>query len=63
MNVNEFNRLIRSQTLTVSFKNHWNLLAETTVAARSAPDEISRSEKWWCLLTEVRTVFEENPDA
>jgi hypothetical protein len=30
-------------------------LAETVVAARSAPDENSRCSKWWSLLTKVRT--------
>ena len=37
------NRLIRSQTLTVSFKKHWCSLAETTVAAQRAASESERS--------------------
>jgi len=41
------NRLVRSQTLTVSFKKHWNSLAETTVAAQRAASESERNSIWW----------------
>jgi DUF438 domain-containing protein len=41
------NRLLRAQTLTVSFKKPWNLLAETTVAVRSTSDISTRSSRWW----------------
>jgi site-specific DNA recombinase len=41
------NRLLSGQTLTVSFKKPWNLLAETTIAARSAASEDERNLKWW----------------
>ena len=41
------NRLVRSQTLTVSFKKPFELLAETNVSARSAPDDFSRCSRWW----------------
>ena len=41
------NRLVRSQTLTVSFKNPWNSLAETTVAAQRAASESERNSIWW----------------
>jgi site-specific DNA recombinase len=41
------NRLVRSQTLTVSFKKHWISLAETTVAARCAATDSERSSIWW----------------
>ena len=40
-------RLVRSQTLTVTFTNQWNLLAEAVVASRNAPDDFSRNQKWW----------------
>ena len=43
------NREIRSQTLTVSFKNRWNSLAKTTVAAQLAASESERSSIWWSL--------------
>lgn len=54
------NRLVRSQTLTVSFKKHWNSLALTTVAAQRAASESDRNSRWWCFLTHNRTVLEEN---
>ena len=41
------NRLLRAQTLTVSFKKPWNCLAETTVSARSATDVSQQSSNWW----------------
>ena len=41
------NRLLMAETLTVSFTKPWNLLAETTVAARHAPDASSRNSRWW----------------
>jgi len=55
------NRHLRAQTLTVSFKKPFDLLAENTVAVRNAPDDFSRISKWWCLLEKVRTHFDENP--
>jgi len=41
------NRLIRSETLTVSFKKPWISLAETTLAAQRAASESERYSKWW----------------
>jgi len=41
------NRLVRAQTLTVTFKKHWNSLAETTVAANRAISESERNSIWW----------------
>ncbi len=41
------NRLLREQTLTVTFRKPWNFLAETTVAAPSAVDDFTPSSKWW----------------
>jgi hypothetical protein len=54
------NRLFHSPTLTVSFKKHWFSLAKNSVAANSAASESERSSLWWCILTETRTVFDEN---
>jgi DNA invertase Pin-like site-specific DNA recombinase len=56
------NRLLRAQTLTVSFKKPFDLLAETNLAVRSTHDVFSQSSLWWCLLQKVRTVLDENPD-
>ena len=41
------NRTFCHPTLTVSFKKHWIPLAETNIAARSAPDKTSQSSIWW----------------
>ena len=41
------NRLLRAQTLTVSFKKPFDLLAETTVAVRSATDVSAEKSLWW----------------
>jgi len=41
------NRLLRAQTLTVSFKTPRNLLAETSVAVQSTVDDSIQSSKWW----------------
>ncbi len=40
-------RLIRSQTLTVSFKKPFDSLAETTLAVRSTDDASTRNSRWW----------------
>jgi len=44
------NRLLRAQTLTVSFKKPFDSLAETTLAVRSTTDVFSQSSKWWWSL-------------
>jgi hypothetical protein len=44
---NGSNRLLRDQTLTVSFKKPFDLLAETVVAVRNLPDDPSRCSRWW----------------
>jgi hypothetical protein len=41
------NRLLRAQTLTVSFKKPFDLLAETNRAMRSTNDFFSQSSRWW----------------
>ncbi len=41
------NRILRAQTLTVSFIKPWDSLAETHLAVRSTADESARNEKWW----------------
>jgi hypothetical protein len=55
------NRLLRAQTLTVSFKKPFDSLAESTVAVRSTNDVSEQSSIWWGLLNKVRTHFDENP--
>jgi hypothetical protein len=41
-------RLLRAQTLTVTFKKPFNSLAETVIAVRSTNDFSEQSSKWWC---------------
>ena len=44
------NRLLRAQTLTVTFKKPWNLLAETVAASRRVSDDSKRYSLWSALL-------------
>ena len=55
-------RRLRDQSLTVSFLNPWKSLAETTIAVRNTAEVSHRSAKWWRLLDEVRTFFDEHPE-
>jgi DNA invertase Pin-like site-specific DNA recombinase len=55
------NRLLRAQTLTVSFIKPFDSLAETTLAVRSTPDFSTQTCGWWWLLNKARTFFDENP--
>jgi hypothetical protein len=41
------NRLLRSQTLTVSFTKPAYLLAETNIAVRSTNDVSAQNSGWW----------------
>ncbi len=41
------NHVLRTQTLTVSFKKPFDLLAKTNLAVRSTNDVSSQSSKWW----------------
>ena len=41
------NRLLRAQTLTVSFKKPFDLLAETSLAIRNTSDVSERCSRWW----------------
>jgi hypothetical protein len=56
------NRLLRAQTLTVSFKKPFDCLAETSLAIRNTSDVSEQCSRWWCLLQKVRTFFDENPE-
>jgi hypothetical protein len=60
----EQNLQVAEKTLTVEFKNPWIYLADfnsdpTTLAARQREKPLESN--WRCLLTKVRTFFEENP--
>jgi hypothetical protein len=40
-------RLLRAQTLTVSWKSPWENLAETTLAMRGTDSVSARTSLWW----------------
>ena len=44
------NRLLRDQSLTVSFVNPWQALAETNLAVRDTNDLPAQCANWWALL-------------
>ena len=57
---------ISDRTLFFDFKNAWKILADFNSSAQSAETTISENSKneiWLCLLNEIRTFFEENPDS
>lgn len=59
------NRRILDQKLYIDFKKPWNYLAEMPAKARAAGEgeaEQSSNSIWWCLLDEIRTFFEQNPE-
>ena len=57
------NRRLAAGRLEIDFKKPFNLLAKMPAEARGeAPSEAANSI-WWCLLDDVRTFFEQNPDA
>ena len=53
------NRRLRSQTLTVSLKKPFDLLAKTTVAVRSTNDVSAQLSLWW-RRRELKSSVEEN---
>jgi len=56
------NRQISQQKLLIDFKKPFNFLANLSAEARGeAPSEAANS-LWWCLLDDVRTFFEQNPE-
>ena len=56
------NRRLAAGRLGIDFKKPFNLLAKLPAEARGeAPSEATNSI-WWCLLDEIRTFFDENPD-
>jgi len=59
------NRRLAAGKLAIDFKKPWNYLAEMPAKARAAGEgeaEQSSNSIWWCLLDEIRTFFEQNPE-
>jgi hypothetical protein len=53
---------ISQQKLSIDFKKPFDFLANFPAEARGeAPSEAANSI-WWCLLDDVRTFFEQNPE-
>jgi site-specific DNA recombinase len=44
------NRVLRAQTLTISFLKPWDSLVETNLTARSAAADFDQTSRWWTLL-------------
>ena len=46
----------------MNFQKQYNLLLNLPPQARreapSEAEELARNEKWWCVLNEARTIFE-----
>ena len=56
------NRRLAAERLEIDFKKPFDLLAKLPAEARGeAPSEVTNSI-WWCLLDEIRTFFEQNPE-
>jgi len=56
------NRRLAAERLEIDFKKPFDLLAKLPAEARGeAPSEATNSI-WWCLLDEIRTHFEQNPE-
>jgi hypothetical protein len=60
---------IREQKLFLDFKNPWKILLKYNAESRRGEaglvqnsSQNPKSENWRCLLGEVRTFFEQNPD-
>ena len=59
------NRQISEQKLSIDFKKPFQFLANLPAEARAEGEgeaEHSSNSLWWCLLDEIRTFFDENPD-
>ena len=67
------NRQISQQKLSIDFKKPFDFLAKLPAEARRDLSAVARSAKeeapseaansiWWCLLDEIRTHFEQNPE-
>jgi len=57
------NRRLAAGRLEIDFKKPFDFLAKLPAEARGeAPSEAANSI-WWCLLDEIRTFFEQNPES
>jgi hypothetical protein len=55
---------VAEKTLSLDFKNPWKIVSEFTSGLTTSTAEGGQNhenKKWRCLLTKVRTYFDENP--
>jgi len=56
------NRQISQQKLSIDFKKPFNFLANLPAEARAEGEGEAANSIWWCLLDDIRTFFEQNPE-
>jgi len=56
------NRRLAAGRLEIDFKKPFNFLAKLPAEARGKAPSKATNSIWWCLLDEIRTFFDENPD-
>ncbi|MBU1350104.1 hypothetical protein KKH19_03300 [Patescibacteria group bacterium] len=59
------NRRLAAGKLEIDFKKPWQFLAKLPAEARAAGEgeaATASNSIWWCLLDEIRTHFEQNPE-
>jgi len=57
------NRRLAAGRLEIDFKKPFDLLAKLPAEARGEAPSEATWKTLWCLLDEIRTFFEQNPDA
>ncbi len=53
---------ILAGALSISFKKQWNYLYKLPAKAIIENPSEAINSMWWCLLDDVRTFFEQNPE-
>jgi len=56
------NRQISQQKLSIDFKKPFDFLAKLPAEARAEGEGEASNSIWWCLLDDVRTFFQQNPE-
>ncbi len=57
------NPLLAGQSVAVSFRKEWKLLAEFGIGNSRPESEIRNHTGWLSLLNDIRTYYQQNPDA
>ncbi len=56
------NRHLAAGRLEIDFKKPFDLLAKLPAEVRAEGEGKATNSIWWCLLDEIRTHFEQNPE-